>query len=73
MSIRIDPDRASFSAVYWKGGDTASRVPSCARSSSTRLVVVGGDSAVAQRVALCGPGFEIVSFDPKVSFPWSVG
>jgi hypothetical protein len=67
---RIDPDHPtlqSFSAVYWKGGDTRIESAIMRPQFFDKLVVWGGDSAVANALRYAGPGFEIVSFDPKVS------
>jgi hypothetical protein len=61
------PTTRSFSAVYWRGGDERVESAIMRPQYFDKLVVWGADSAVhgAQRYA--GPGFEIVSFDPKVS------
>jgi Acyl-CoA reductase (LuxC) len=67
---QIDPDHPtvrSFSAVYWKGGDTRIESAIMRPQFFDKLVVWGGDSAVANALRYAGPGFEIVSFDPKVS------
>jgi hypothetical protein len=67
---RIDPDHPtlhSFSAVYWKGGDTRIESAIMRPQFFDKLVVWGGDSAVSNALRYAGPGFEIVSFDPKVS------
>jgi len=66
----VDPDHPttrSFSAVYWRGGDT--RVESAIFRSQfyDKLVVWGGGPAVEGALRYAAPGFEIVSFDPKVS------
>jgi hypothetical protein len=67
---KIDPDHPtlrSFSAVYWKGGDTRIESAIMRPQFFDKLVVWGGDSAVSNALRYAGPGFEIVSFDPKVS------
>jgi hypothetical protein len=67
---QIDPGHPtvrSFSAVYWKGGDTRIESAIMRPQFFDKLVVWGGDSAVANALRYAGPGFEIVSFDPKVS------
>ena len=66
----LDPDHPvtrSFSAVYWKGGDTAVESAILRPQFFDKLVVWGGDTAVRNALKYAGPGFEIVSFDPKVS------
>lgn len=61
------PTVQSFSAVYWKGGDTATESPIMRPQFFDKMVVWGGESAVRNALRYAGPGFEIVSFDPKVS------
>ena len=66
----VDPDHPtvkSFSAVYWKGGDTAIESAIMRPQFFDKMVVWGGESAVRNALRYAGPGFEIVSFDPKVS------
>lgn len=66
----VDPDHPtvrSFSAVYWKGGDTSVESAIMRPQFFDKLVVWGGESAVRGALRYAGPGFEIVSFDPKVS------
>jgi len=67
---QVDPEHPtvrSFSAVYWKGGDTATESAIMRPQFFDKMVVWGGDSAVRNALRYAGPGFEIVSFDPKVS------
>lgn len=61
------PTLRSFSAVYWKGGDTSTESAIMRPQFFDKMVVWGGDSAVRNALRYAGPGFEIVSFDPKVS------
>jgi hypothetical protein len=61
------PTVQSFSAVYWKGGDTRIESAIMRLQFFDKMVVWGGDSAVRNALRYAGPGFEIVSFDPKVS------
>lgn len=61
------PTLKSFSAVYWKGGDTKVESAIMRPQFFDKLVVWGGESAVRGAMRYAGPGFEIVSFDPKVS------
>jgi hypothetical protein len=66
----VDPEHPtvkSFSAVYWKGGDAATESAIMRPQFFDKMVVWGGDSAVRNALRYAGPGFEIVSFDPKVS------
>jgi hypothetical protein len=64
---RAHPTVRSFSAVYWKGGDTRTESAILRPQFFDKMVVWGGDSAVRNALRYAGPGFEIVSFDPKVS------
>jgi hypothetical protein len=61
------PTVRSFSAVYWKGGDTRTESAILRPQFFDKMVVWGGESAVRNALRYAGPGFEIVSFDPKVS------
>lgn len=67
---QIDPDHPvtrSFSAVYWKGGNQEVESAIMRPQFFDKLVVWGGESTVRGALQYAGPGFEIVSFDPKVS------
>jgi hypothetical protein len=67
---RVDPDHPtlrSFSAVYWRGGDESVESPLLRAQFFDKLVVWGGEASVRGALRYAGPGFEIVSFDPKVS------
>ncbi|MGC7101464.1 acyl-CoA reductase [Amycolatopsis lurida] len=66
----IEPDHPvprSMSAVYWRGGDT--RVEGVLYRSQyfDKLVAWGGGAAIANAAKYVGPGFQLISFDPKVS------
>jgi hypothetical protein len=66
----VDPDHPtvqSFSAVYWQGGDTATESAIMRPQFFDKMVVWGGEASVRNALRYAGPGFEIVSFDPKVS------
>jgi hypothetical protein len=67
---QIDPTHPvvrSFSAAYWRGGDE--RVESILYRSQyfDKLVAWGGEAAIRHAVKYLGPGFELITFDPKVS------
>jgi hypothetical protein len=64
---RDSPVTRSFSAAYWKGGDAAVEGLLYRPQYFDKLVVWGGESAVRNALKYVGPGFELVSFDPKVS------
>jgi hypothetical protein len=61
------PTLRSFSAVYWKGGDAKIESAIMRAQYFDKLVVWGSGKAVEGALKYAGPGFEIVSFDPKVS------
>ena len=66
----VDPDHPvvrSFSAVYWRGGDATLESAIFRSQFFDKIVVWGGDAAVRHVSKYVGPGFEMVSFDPKVS------
>ena len=66
----IDPEHPvtrSFSAVYWKGGDERIESVLCRAQYFDKMVVWGGEAAVRHALKYIGPGFELVSNDPKVS------
>lgn len=67
---QIDADHPvtrSFSAAYWRGGDATIERLIYQPQYFDKLVVWGGESAVRNALRYVGPGFELVSFDPKVS------
>jgi hypothetical protein len=61
------PVTRSFSAVYWRGGDDRIEGNIFRSQYYDKLVVWGGDAAVRHAMKYVAPGFEVVSFDPKVS------
>ncbi|HEY9311039.1 acyl-CoA reductase [Williamsia sp.] len=66
----IAPDHPvlqSMSAVYWRGGDE--KVESVLYRSQyfDKLVAWGGGAAIENAAKYAGPGFGLISFDPKVS------
>jgi len=66
----IDADHPlvrSFSAVYWRGGDKAVEGRIFRPQYFDKLVAWGGDAAIRSAKDYIGPGFELVSFDPKTS------
>lgn len=66
----IDPQHPtlrSFSAVYWRGGDSSVESAIMRPQFFDKLVVWGGETSVRGALQYAGPGFEIISFDPKVS------
>jgi hypothetical protein len=67
---QVDPKHPtvrSFSAVYWRGGDASIESAILRAQFFDKLVVWGGDAAVRNALRYAAPGFEVVSFDPKVS------
>jgi hypothetical protein len=66
----IDPDHAvvrSMSAVYWRGGDDAVERILYRPQYFDKLVAWGGGDAIGNVMKYIGPGFQLVSFDPKTS------
>ncbi|MGH6781949.1 MAG: acyl-CoA reductase, partial [Sphingomonadaceae bacterium] len=61
------PVTRSFSAAYWRGGDASIESHIFRSQYFDKLAVWGGDAAVRHAMKYAAPGFEIVSFDPKVS------
>jgi hypothetical protein len=57
----------SFSAVYWRGGDTAVESHLLRPQYFDKLVAWGGEAALRSAKNYIGPGFELVAFDPKTS------
>ncbi|OBK68569.1 long-chain-fatty-acyl-CoA reductase [Mycobacterium colombiense] len=57
----------SFSAVYWQGGDEAVESVLFRPQFFDKLVAWGGEAAIRGALKYIGPGFELVSFDPKTS------
>jgi hypothetical protein len=68
--IDIDPHHPtarSFSAVYWRGGDTGVESLLYRPQYFDKLVAWGGEDTIRHALRYVGPGFELVAFDPKVS------
>ncbi len=66
----IDPDHPvlrSISAVYWRGGDASVEGVLYRPQYFDKLVAWGGGDAIASAAKYVGPGFQLISFDPKVS------
>jgi hypothetical protein len=66
----IDPTHPvgrSNSAVYWRGGDTSVEGVLYRSQYFDKLVAWGGGEAIANAAKYVGPGFQLISFDPKVS------
>jgi hypothetical protein len=66
----VDPEHPvtqSFSCVYWRGGDTTIEGALYRAQFFDRLVAWGGDAAIRSALQYTAPGFDLVSFDPKVS------
>lgn len=61
------PMTRSFSAAYWKGGDDTVERMLFRPQYFDKLVAWGGDAAIRSAVRYVGPGFELISFDPKTS------
>ncbi|GAA1858934.1 acyl-CoA reductase [Pseudonocardia ailaonensis] len=61
------PVTRSFSAVYWRGGDTAVESVLMRPQYFDKLVAWGGEAAIRSAAGYIGPGFELVAFDPKSS------
>ena len=66
----IDPNHAivkSMSAVYWRGGDDATERVLYRPQYFDKIVAWGGGDAINNVIKYLGPGFQLVSFDPKTS------
>ena len=66
----IDPGHAivkSMSAVYWRGGDDTVERALYRPQYFDKIVAWGGGDAINNVVKYLGPGFQLVSFDPKTS------
>ena len=64
---RDHPVTQSFSCVYWRGGDPEVEGALFRAQYFDRLVAWGGDAAIQSAIKYLAPGFDLVSFDPKVS------
>lgn len=66
----IDPGHPivrSMSAVYWRGGDEQIEGTLYRPQYFDKIVAWGGGDAINNVVRYLGPGFQLVSFDPKTS------
>jgi hypothetical protein len=66
----IDPEHPivkSMSAVYWRGGDDAVERVLYRPQYFDKIVAWGGGDAINNVIKYIGPGFQLVSFDPKTS------
>jgi hypothetical protein len=66
----VDPDHAvvrSMSAVYWRGGEESVEKVLFRPQYFDKLVAWGGGDAINNVMKYIGPGFQLVSFDPKTS------
>jgi len=66
----IDPNHPvvqSMSAVYWRGGDDSVERILYRPQYFDKLVAWGGGDAINSVMKYIGPGFQLVSFDPKTS------
>jgi hypothetical protein len=66
----IDPEHPvvkSMSAVYWRGGDDAVERVLYRPQYFDKIVAWGGGDAINNVMKYVGPGFQLISFDPKTS------
>jgi hypothetical protein len=66
----IDPEHPlvrSMSAVYWRGGDESVESVLYRPQYFDKVVAWGGGDAIENVSKYIGPGFQLVSFDPKTS------
>lgn len=66
----IDPNHPivrSMSAAYWRGGDDAVEGVLYRPQYFDKIVAWGGGDAINNVIKYLGPGFQLVSFDPKTS------
>jgi hypothetical protein len=66
----IDPEHPivkSMSAVYWRGGDDSVERVLYRPQYFDKIVAWGGGDAINNVIKYLGPGFQLVSFDPKTS------
>lgn len=66
----LDPGHpivTSMSAVYWRGGDASVERALYRPQYFDKIVAWGGGEAIDNVVKYLGPGFQLVSFDPKTS------
>lgn len=66
----VDPNHPvvrSMSAVYWRGGEESVEKVLFRPQYFDKLVAWGGGDAINNVMKYIGPGFQLVSFDPKTS------
>jgi hypothetical protein len=66
----IDPNHPivkSMSAIYWRGGDETVERVLYRPQYFDKIVAWGGGDAINNVIHYLGPGFQLVSFDPKTS------
>ena len=64
---RNHPIVKSMSAVYWRGGDDSVEQALYRPQYFDKIVAWGGGDAINNVIKYLGPGFQLVSFDPKTS------
>jgi len=57
----------SMSAIYWRGGDDTVERVLYRPQYFDKIVAWGGGDAINNVVKYLGPGFQLISFDPKTS------
>jgi hypothetical protein len=70
IMAEIDADHPivrSMSAVYWRGGDETIEPILYRPQYFDKIVAWGGGDAINNVIKYIGPGFQLVSFDPKTS------
>jgi hypothetical protein len=68
--LEVDPNHPvprAMSAVYWRGGDEAVERAIYRPQYFDKIVAWGGGDAINNVIKYLGPGFQLVSFDPKTS------
>ncbi len=68
--LEVDPNHPvprSMSAVYWRGGDESVERAIYRPQYFDKIVAWGGGDAINNVIKYLGPGFQLVSFDPKTS------
>jgi hypothetical protein len=69
-AIDMAPDHPltkAFSAVYWRGGDSAFESKLYHPRNVERIVAWGGFASVTHIAKYVRPGIDLVTFDPKIS------
>jgi hypothetical protein len=61
------PITRAMSAVYWRGGDERVEKILYRPQYFDKIVAWGGGDAISNVIQYLGPGFQLVSFDPKTS------